>query len=85
MPTSRLLLTPGLSSADLLAQAPIRPPAPTFGEYIPIVSEACRVPLHGDGSGLGRYGSGRHGGVVVRAIALANNLGHSLHIDLASQ
>jgi hypothetical protein len=38
---ARLLLSRlGLSPADLLQQAPIRPPAPTFAEYVPVVSAA---------------------------------------------
>jgi integrase/recombinase XerC len=38
---ARLLLARmGISPADLLAVAPSRPPAPTFAEYIPVVSAA---------------------------------------------
>src|SRR5436309_13523741 len=38
---ARLLLERlGVSPADLLRESEIRPPAPTFAEYVPLVSEA---------------------------------------------
>lgn len=38
---ARLLLSRlGLSPADLVGEAPSRPPAPTFAEYVPVVSAA---------------------------------------------
>jgi hypothetical protein len=38
---ARLLLArPGLSPSDLLKDVPTRPPAPTFAEYVPVVSAA---------------------------------------------